>query len=75
MDPAHVSFKDGAWIQTAGGGQLGPHNVMAYFAQSQFYDRTCNNEVAAMQTQFGAAGATAGDALMYAPSFYFNLAA
>lgn len=50
QDLAHICFRDGAWIQARGG--LGAHNVMEYFSLSQFYDRTCNNEVAKMQTQF-----------------------
>jgi mediator of RNA polymerase II transcription subunit 6 len=46
---AHVSFKDSAWIQTFG---LNVATALDYFSTSQFYDRTCNNEVLKMQTKF-----------------------
>ncbi|KAI3651855.1 hypothetical protein MP228_003158 [Amoeboaphelidium protococcarum] len=43
------SFRDVAWLQTYG---LGAVNALDYFATSQFYDPTCNNEVVKMQTKF-----------------------
>lgn len=49
MSLLEVSFKDLAWLHAYG---LTPHNALEYFSLSQFYDRTCNNEVVKMQTKF-----------------------
>jgi mediator of RNA polymerase II transcription subunit 6 len=63
-DLAHVCFRDVSWLQ-ANGGALGRDNALEYFAQSQFYDRTCNNEVLKMQARFTGATAPALDQLRY----------
>lgn len=46
---AHVCFKDVAWLQHF---PLTDDSVLDYFAMSQFYERTCNNEVLKMQARF-----------------------
>lgn len=62
----YVSFKDVSWLQVctlflqhcsnllpsykAYG--LDENNVLDYFSLSQFYDRSCNNQVIRMQWQF-----------------------
>lgn len=48
-DLSHVCFRDVAWLQNI---PLDDTSVMDYFAMSQFYDRTCNNEVLKMQARF-----------------------
>jgi hypothetical protein len=42
------SFRDDAFIDAFG---LGPENALDYFARSDFYDRSCNNEHIRMQHQ------------------------
>ena len=42
----HVSFRDPVWLSRF---PLTEETVIDYFALSQFYDRTCNNEVVKMQ--------------------------
>lgn len=46
----HVCFRDVSWLQINGG--LRAEMVLEYFSLSQFYDRTCNNEVLKMQARF-----------------------
>lgn len=48
-DLRHVSFKDVAWLQNFA---LTEATVLDYFALSQFYERTCNNEVLRMQARY-----------------------
>jgi hypothetical protein len=45
----HISFIDTNFIQMYG---LNEFNAIDYFSLSQFYDRTCNNNVVKMQTRF-----------------------
>lgn len=49
MDLAAVCFRDVAWLQHF---TLSEASVLEYFSMSQFYDRTCNNEVLLMQARF-----------------------
>jgi mediator of RNA polymerase II transcription subunit 6 len=44
-----VSFRDVSWLQAF---PLTEESIFAYLALSQFYDRTCNNEVVYMQTRY-----------------------
>ena len=44
-----VSFRDVSWLQAF---TLTEESVFTYLALSQFYDRTCNNEVVSMQTRY-----------------------
>jgi MED6 mediator sub complex component len=44
-----VSFRDVSWLQAF---SLTEESVFTYLALSQFYDRTCNNEVVSMQTRY-----------------------
>jgi hypothetical protein len=48
---AWVSFRDVSWLQAF---PLTEESVFSYIALSQFYDRTCNNEVVSMQTRYTA---------------------
>lgn len=48
-DLRHVSFKDVAWLQNFA---LTETTILDYFALSQFYERTCNNEVLRMQARY-----------------------
>lgn len=48
-DLRHVSFRDVAWLQNFA---LTEATVLDYFALSQFYERTCNNEVLRMQARY-----------------------
>eukprot|EP01113_Clastostelium_recurvatum_P047757 TRINITY_DN8574_c0_g1_i2.p1 TRINITY_DN8574_c0_g1~~TRINITY_DN8574_c0_g1_i2.p1 ORF type:complete len:261 (+),score=52.02 TRINITY_DN8574_c0_g1_i2:50-832(+) len=41
-----ICFKDPMWLAQVG---LNAHTVLDYFALSQFYDNTCNNELLKMQ--------------------------
>jgi hypothetical protein len=45
-DQLGVSFRDAAYLQR---NVLSLHNVLDYFALSEFYDRTCNNALCVMQ--------------------------
>lgn len=50
MDPNEsICFRDQAFIDTF---PLSEHNILDYFAASQFYDNSCTNEVLKMQTKF-----------------------
>ncbi|KAJ3345760.1 Mediator of RNA polymerase II transcription subunit 6 [Kappamyces sp. JEL0680] len=49
VDLTTVSFKDTAFLQAFG---LHEFNVLDYFAQSQFYDKSCINEQLKMQARF-----------------------
>lgn len=52
MEPlTWVSFRDVTWLQHY---KLDKDSVFTYLGLSQFYDRTCNNEVLRMQTRFTA---------------------
>jgi mediator of RNA polymerase II transcription subunit 6 len=46
---AYVCFRDVAWLSSY---PLSEASVLDYFALSQFYERTCNNEVLKMQARF-----------------------
>ena len=46
-----ITFRDVTWLQQF---QLTSESVFIYLGLSQFYDRTCNNEVLRMQTRFTA---------------------
>lgn len=48
-DLRHVSFRDVAWLQNFA---LTEATILDYFALSQFYERTCNNEVLRMQARY-----------------------
>lgn len=48
-----IQWKSPEWIQHFG---LRSDNVLEYFAESPFYDRTSNNQVVKMQHQFQAEG-------------------
>ncbi|KAF9155206.1 Mediator of RNA polymerase II transcription subunit 6 [Linnemannia schmuckeri] len=50
----NVEWRFHEWIMGVGG--LNPDNVLDYFAQSPFWDPTCNNAVIRMQTQFNNLG-------------------
>lgn len=43
-----VCFKDIGWLNN---NKLDNSSVLDYFSLSQFYDKTCNNEVVKMQTE------------------------
>ena len=47
-DQIDVCWVDENWVNTWG---LGAHNVLDYFACSQFYDLSCNNEILKMQNK------------------------
>lgn len=51
VEDTHLCFYDPNFLQTQG---LTADNVLVYFSMSQFYDRTCVNEVLKMQSQFAA---------------------
>ncbi|KAJ8661898.1 hypothetical protein O0I10_002229 [Lichtheimia ornata] len=50
-DLTSVEWRDTAWIERVGGFQ-NQQMVLDYFAQSPFWDRQCNNQILAMQTQY-----------------------
>lgn len=49
MEREDISFVDQRFLETR---LLDESNVLEYFSASPFYDRSCNNEVLKMQTQF-----------------------
>ncbi|KAG0381108.1 Mediator of RNA polymerase II transcription subunit 6 [Mortierella sp. AD032] len=50
----NVEWRFHEWIMGVGG--LTPDNVLDYFAQSPFWDSSCNNAIIRMQTQFNNLG-------------------
>ncbi|OAQ35132.1 MED6-domain-containing protein [Linnemannia elongata AG-77] len=50
----NVEWRFHEWIMGVGG--LNPDNVLDYFAQSPFWDPSCNNAIIRMQTQFNNLG-------------------
>ncbi|KAF9934315.1 Mediator of RNA polymerase II transcription subunit 6 [Linnemannia zychae] len=50
----NVEWRFHEWIMGVGG--LTPDNVLDYFAQSPFWDPSCNNAIIRMQTQFNNLG-------------------
>lgn len=48
-DREDISFVDQRFLSSRG---LDDSNVLEYFSTSPFYDRSCNNEILKMQTQF-----------------------
>ncbi|KAL6121095.1 hypothetical protein NUSPORA_02050 [Nucleospora cyclopteri] len=49
MDEDNILFFDSLFLQNT---PLNSNTVLEYFSTSPFYDRTCNNEVLKMQSQF-----------------------
>jgi mediator of RNA polymerase II transcription subunit 6 len=48
-DLENVSFRDEAWLSIT---KLNEDNALEYFSFSPFYERTSNNEILKMQTQY-----------------------
>uniref|UniRef100_A0A7S0L162 Mediator of RNA polymerase II transcription subunit 6 n=1 Tax=Coccolithus braarudii TaxID=221442 RepID=A0A7S0L162_9EUKA len=56
-----ISWEDKAWLETF---PLNAGTVLDYFSKSQFYDRTCNNELVKMQNGLAPAEVEAAMAQM-----------
>ncbi|CAG8488300.1 549_t:CDS:2 [Acaulospora colombiana] len=54
-DPTTITWRSIEWIQAQPEGQLNSSNVLNYFAESTFWDRSCNNASLQMQTPFNKA--------------------
>lgn len=59
IDLRHIQWRMPEWI-AANGGLLNYHNALAYFMLSPFYDKSCNNEILRMQSQFNQLGDLSG---------------